>query len=190
MAKLEMRLMTLPVGSIIDFVGNNIPNGYLECNGAAVSRTTYKALFDAIGTAWGAGNGSTTFNLPDMGGRTTIGTGRGHALASVGAQLGGVQEDGRVHELHGQSVRGLPLRVPAQRGGIEVSRAVCYRQSERLVGGPLGDPDEQLVRHADERGQRQQRHRHRGLRRHGLVLLHGGVQLGLCDNHHLACEVV
>lgn len=42
-----------------------IPNGWLHCNGAAVSRTTYAALFNIIGTQYGAGDGSTTFNLPD-----------------------------------------------------------------------------------------------------------------------------
>ena len=55
-----------PAGAIIAFGGTNVPNGYLLCDGSAVSRTTYAALFAAIGTAWGAGDGSTTFHLPDM----------------------------------------------------------------------------------------------------------------------------
>src|SRR4051812_35317193 len=46
--------------------------GWLYCNGAAISRTTYEALFSAIGTAYGTGNGSTTFNLPDYRGRGII----------------------------------------------------------------------------------------------------------------------
>ena len=67
--------MDVPVGTILDFAGANVPSGYLECDGSAVSRTAYPKLFAAIGTAWGAGDGSTTFNLPDLGGRTCIGKG-------------------------------------------------------------------------------------------------------------------
>lgn len=55
----------------------NIPAGWLECNGAAVSRADYAALYAAIGTAYGAGDGATTFNLPDFRGRTIIGSGDG-----------------------------------------------------------------------------------------------------------------
>ena len=53
-------------GTIIAFAGSSAPTGYLACNGAAVSRTTYSALFKVIGTRWGSGNGSTTFNLPNL----------------------------------------------------------------------------------------------------------------------------
>ena len=67
--------MDVPIGTVIDFAGNSVPDGYLECDGSAVSRTTYAKLFAAIGTAWGAGNGSTTFNLPNLNSRVTIGTG-------------------------------------------------------------------------------------------------------------------
>lgn len=53
-------------GTIIAFAGSSAPTGYLACNGAAVSRTTYSALFKVIGTRWGSGDGSTTFNLPNL----------------------------------------------------------------------------------------------------------------------------
>lgn len=56
----------LPVGTILPFAGSKIPSGFLACNGAAVSRTTYAALYSAIGTTYGSGNGSTTFNLPNV----------------------------------------------------------------------------------------------------------------------------
>lgn len=55
----------LPAGSVIAFAGSSAPTGYLDCDGSAVSRTTYADLFAAIGTTWGVGDGSTTFNLPD-----------------------------------------------------------------------------------------------------------------------------
>lgn len=53
------------VGQVCFFAMPTPPLGFLKCNGAAVSRSTYSALFNAIGTLYGAGNGSTTFNLPD-----------------------------------------------------------------------------------------------------------------------------
>lgn len=52
-------------GTVIAFAGKSVPSGYIPCNGAAVSRTTYAALFKAIGTTYGAGDGSTTFTLPN-----------------------------------------------------------------------------------------------------------------------------
>jgi microcystin-dependent protein len=55
-----------PVGTIIMFGGLSAPAGYLLCDGTAVSRTTYAPLYLKIGTIWGAGNGTTTFNLPDL----------------------------------------------------------------------------------------------------------------------------
>ena len=56
----------VPTGAVFHFAMNAAPSGYLVCNGAAVSRTTYAALFTAIGTTFGTGDGSTTFNLPDL----------------------------------------------------------------------------------------------------------------------------
>lgn len=55
-----------PTGSIIAFAGNTLPDGYLLCDGSKVSRTTYKKLFDVIGTTYGAGDGTTTFTLPNL----------------------------------------------------------------------------------------------------------------------------
>ena len=76
------------VGSIALFAGAAIPEGYLLCDGAALSRTVYAELFSAIGTTWGEGDGSTTFNLPDFSGKFIRGTG-GNAAA-----LGTVQAEG------------------------------------------------------------------------------------------------
>lgn len=56
----------VPAGSVIYTAQSTAPTGYLKANGAAVSRTAYAALFGAIGTVFGAGDGSTTFNLPDL----------------------------------------------------------------------------------------------------------------------------
>ena len=56
----------IPSGQIIHVATSSAPTGYLKCNGAAISRTTYAALFTAIGTVFGVGDGSTTFNVPDL----------------------------------------------------------------------------------------------------------------------------
>ncbi len=62
-----------PPGVINQFAGETAPNGYLLCQGQAVSRTTYANLFDVISTKYGSGDGSTTFNLPDLRGRVPVG---------------------------------------------------------------------------------------------------------------------
>ena len=63
----------VPVGAMLPFGGTTEPANWLFARGQAVSRTTYAALFAAIGTAFGAGDGSTTFNLPDLRGRVPVG---------------------------------------------------------------------------------------------------------------------
>jgi len=70
------------VGMVASFAMNAIPNGWLKCNGQAVSRTTYSALFSAIGTTYGAGDGSTTFKLPDLRGEFVRGFDDGRGVDS------------------------------------------------------------------------------------------------------------
>jgi microcystin-dependent protein len=62
----EVAAAAVPAGSVVQFACNTAPTGWLKANGAAVSRTTYASLFSAIGTTFGVGDGSTTFNLPDL----------------------------------------------------------------------------------------------------------------------------
>lgn len=79
----EFLRRALPSGMIVSFGGASAPKGWLLCNGAAVSRTTYKNLFSAIGTSYGAGDGSTTFNLPDLRESVPVGAGtRGSGVTS------------------------------------------------------------------------------------------------------------
>lgn len=63
----------VPTGTVMPFAGSVVPEGWALCNGAAISRTANALLFAAIGTVYGAGNGSTTFNIPDLRGRTVFG---------------------------------------------------------------------------------------------------------------------
>ena len=100
-----------PIGSITMFGGATVPpSGWLTCDGSAVNRTTYSALFAVISTTWGAGDGSTTFNLPDM---------RGAAPAGVGISTGYTQNEtlvlgtkyndqfqGHVHDWSGNTTGG------------------------------------------------------------------------------------
>lgn len=58
-----------PIGGMIYSAASTIPTGFLACDGRAISRTTYSRLFSVIGTTWGAGDGSTTFNIPDTFGK-------------------------------------------------------------------------------------------------------------------------
>jgi len=62
-----------PVGSIMQYAGSSAPSGWLIADGSAVSRTTYADLYTAIGTAYGSGDGSTTFNLPNLKGKVPVG---------------------------------------------------------------------------------------------------------------------
>ncbi len=77
-------------GMVMAYGGSSAPNGWLLCNGSAVSRTTYADLFSIIGTTFGVGDGSTTFNLPDLMGRMILGAGAGSGLSprSVGNKSG------------------------------------------------------------------------------------------------------
>ena len=72
----------VPSGSVFCMAVATVPSGYLECNGAAVSRSTYAVLFAVIGTAYGAGNGSSTFNLPDLRGEFVRGFDNGRGVDS------------------------------------------------------------------------------------------------------------
>ena len=82
---------TAPVGSVIFHAKSTPPAGYLRCNGALLSRTTYSALYAANGTIFGAGDGSTTFALPDLRGEFVRGWDDGRGMDS-GRVFGGVQD--------------------------------------------------------------------------------------------------
>jgi len=104
-----------PPGCMLEFGGTTAPSGYLLCDGSAVSRTTYAALFAAIGTLWGVGDGSTTFNLPDR--RGTFGRGTGsHGTETMadgnpyaGPAVGAFEDDQMQGHRHGSIYAGAPV---------------------------------------------------------------------------------
>ena len=94
----------IPPGTIIHYAGRTVPSGWLICNGANVSRTDYAALFAAIGTIYGTGDGVTTFGLPNLNGRffegTTytgsVGTYLSDGLPNITGQFGASKADYQV----------------------------------------------------------------------------------------------
>ena len=82
-----IQLLT-PTGSVTQYAGSSAPTGWMFCDGAAVSRTTYAALFAVIGTTFGSGDGTTTFNLPDLKGRVPVGKAVAGTFASLAATGG------------------------------------------------------------------------------------------------------
>ncbi len=90
----------VPSGSVFCMAVATIPSGYLECNGAAVSRVTYAVLFGVIGTQYGTGDGSSTFNLPDLRGEFVRGFDNGRG-ADSGRSIGSSQGDDNKQHNHG-----------------------------------------------------------------------------------------
>ena len=98
----------VPVGSVFTFASATVPSGFLECNGAAISRSTYATLFAIIGTTHGTGDGSSTFNLPDLRGQFVRGwantkTGTG----DDGRQFASSQSDQNLSHNHSLSTVSL-----------------------------------------------------------------------------------
>nr|DAX23200.1 MAG TPA: tail collar fiber protein [Caudoviricetes sp.] len=103
----------IPSGAVLYFAGQTAPAGWLKANGAAVSRTAYAALFAAIGTTYGAGDGRSTFNLPDLRGEFVRGWDDGRGI-DRGRVFGSAQSD----ELRAHTHGGVPQRTgDNDRGG-------------------------------------------------------------------------
>lgn len=134
----------VPPGVMTGYAGATAPAGWLLCTGAAVSRTTYSALFAAIGTTYGAGDGSTTFNLPDTRGRvlagldnmggtaanrlTTAGSGvNGAALGAAGGA-----------ETHTLTIAQMPLHGHPFRLTIQSASTASSKTSGGLMMGNSG----------------------------------------------------
>ncbi|QTM02061.1 phage tail protein [Mannheimia sp. ZY171111] len=114
------------VGSVAYFATDTAPNGWLKANGAAVSRTTYAELFAKIGTTFGAGNGYSTFNLPDLRGEFLRGLDDGRNV-DAGRRLGSTQGDAirnitgevwaGIEETQGNGVGAFRIKNFGRRGG-------------------------------------------------------------------------
>jgi len=81
----------MPVGSVITYTGSDAPNNFLICDGQAVSRETYADLFAVISTKYGVGDGSTTFNIPNLKGKVPVGLDSGDADFNDRGKSGGAK---------------------------------------------------------------------------------------------------
>lgn len=125
-----------PAGTIITFASATAPTGYLKANGALLSRTTYSALFAAIGTTFGIGNGSTTFALPDLRGYFPRGwdDGRGVDNARV---FGSAQADAMQVHRHSGNTDGGTAETPDTRYNLKnmTINGITYGTSNQSGGG-------------------------------------------------------
>lgn len=105
----------VPAGAVLPFAMNSVSSGWLACDGAAHSRTAYADLFAAIGVVYGAGDGSTTFNVPDLRGLFIrgLGTTGTHAAAALGT----LQEDQFEAHTHSQYTNSGAGSGPVVGGG-------------------------------------------------------------------------
>lgn len=111
--KLTVTGAVTPVGSVTAFAGAAAPTGWLECNGDAVSRTTYAALYTALGGAsspYGQGNGTTTFNVPDLRGEFVRGWDHGRGVDVELTRTMGSGQTNQVQQ-HQHALSGVPLTV-------------------------------------------------------------------------------
>lgn len=136
----------VPTGSVHQMATTTAPSGYLKCNGAAVSRTTYADLFTIIGTTWGAGDGSTTFNVPDLRGEFVRGWDDGKGTDS-GRDFASSQSDANKEHNHTATVndsghshgfKGFPLEDGANR----TNKAI---QDDDRTSSRLGTSDDGAV---------------------------------------------
>jgi microcystin-dependent protein len=106
----------VPISCVLPFARNSAPTGFLECDGSAVSRTTYSALFAIISTVFGTGDGSTTFNVPDLRGEFIRGWDHGRGVDS-GRAFGSAQSSQNLAHTHTISGGGGGSQIEAGDGG-------------------------------------------------------------------------
>ena len=97
-----------PVGGVQAYAGSTAPDGYLLCDGQAVSRTTYADLFDVIGTTYGTGDGSTTFNVPNLKGKVLVGYNSSETEFDTLGKTGG----SKAMQKHSHTFAGRPSNDP------------------------------------------------------------------------------
>lgn len=106
----------IPTGIISPYGGVAAPAGWVACDGSAISRTTFSALFTAIGTTWGPGDGSSTFNVPDLRGRVAVGIGSHSDVSTLAANEGVALASRRPKHKHSITDPGHTHTVPRTAG--------------------------------------------------------------------------
>ena len=127
----------VPAGAVEAYAGSSTPSGWLLCDGSAVSRTTYAALFTAIGTQYGVGDGATTFNLPSMAGKGVMGRNASDTNFDVLGETGG-------ESLHTMTIAELVPHthtIPTRNSngyGTTVQNSDAQNQTENPNSGSTG----------------------------------------------------
>jgi microcystin-dependent protein len=121
----------IPAGTVQFYAASSAPSGWLKANGAAVSRSTYSALFAAIGTTFGSGNGSTTFNVPDLRGEFVRGLDDGRGVDS-GRSLGSAQGQQIQSHRHVANASNNDANSSASQGWPAGNVHNSFRTSDRL----------------------------------------------------------
>ena len=124
-----------PPGAIHAYGGASAPSGYLLCNGAAVSRTTYAALFSAIGTNYGVGDGSTTFNVPNLQGRVPVGYSSADAEFNVRGETGGA----KTHTLASNEIPAHVHQVDPPNSTTTTNGSHTHSYNDQYRGTTLSD---------------------------------------------------
>ncbi len=122
----------VPTGAILPYGGSSAPSNFLLCDGTAVSRSTYATLFGIIGTTYGLGNGSTTFNLPNLRNRVPLGAGTGTVVATFASRASNVI-----------TVTGL---TNAANNEFQTGQAVFYETTGTVITGLSDDTTYYVVR--------------------------------------------
>ena len=122
--------LVMPSGAMLQWPTATAPSGFLLCTGAAVSRTIYAALFAVIGTTFGAGDGTTTFNLPDFDNRFAVGAGD---LYSVGA-TGGSKDAVVVSHTHTATASEHTHKVNSNTGADSIARGIAPGSGYSVAG--------------------------------------------------------
>lgn len=130
-------LETTPVGTIAAFAMSTAPSGFLKANGAAISRSTYSALFAKIGTTYGAGDGSTTFNLPDLRGYFPRAWDDGRGV-DAGRAIGSTQADQNLSHTHTTDSQGSHNHSISKGSGSGGETAITVGAGHRSVTLTLG----------------------------------------------------
>lgn len=115
----QLLKLIIPTGLITPFGGPNAPDGFLLCDGAAVSRTTYADLFAVVGESYGVGDGSNTFNLPNLKGRVPVGLDTSQSEFDTLGKSGGENE-------HVLTIAEMPVHSHPPIGG---SSFIVYNNS-------------------------------------------------------------
>jgi microcystin-dependent protein len=107
----------VPVGTVVAFAGSSAPEGWLLCDGSAVSRSTYANLWVTLSSTYGNGDGATTFNLPNAKGRSVVGAGTGSGLTARSvADTGGAESVTLTGAQSGTSAHGHGNTISASTG--------------------------------------------------------------------------